>query len=200
MAENNIVNLNRERFWLLLKKILRVLRIPLIILAALALLLLGVRLMGEVASSHLTDAAHDVRLLFSKGKGYPYTLEAYQTRHVTMIGRDPLILTRESCTVLYDLLDAGYDAEPIRDFSRSLGSVPIIPVNPRRRGEGNGPEMEPDRAERFRKRSGVERFNSHLNDEHGGRTVRVRGHAKVALHLAFGVLVIAVEQVFRLLE
>ena len=37
-------------------------------------------------------------------------------------------------------------------------------------------------------------------DEHGGRTVRVRGHAKVALHLAFGVLVIAVEQVFRLLE
>lgn len=100
MAENNIVNLNRERFWLLLKKILRVLRIPLIILAVLALLLLGVRLMGEVASSHLTDAAHDVRLLFSKGKGYPYTLEAYQTRHVTMIGRDPLILTRESCTVL----------------------------------------------------------------------------------------------------
>lgn len=108
--------------------------------------------------------------------------------------------TRESCTVLYDLLDAGYDAEPIRDFSRSLGSVPIIPVNPRGRGEGNGPEMEPDRAERFRRRSGVERFNSHLNDEHGGRTVRVRGHAKVALHLAFGVLVIAVEQVFRLLE
>ena len=39
-----------------------------------------------------------------------------------------------------------------------------------------------------------------LDDEHGGRTVRVRGHAKVALHLAFGVLVIAVEQAFRLLE
>ena len=35
---------------------------------------------------------------------------------------------------------------------------------------------------------------------HGGRTVRVRGHAKVALHLAFGALVIAVGQVFRLLE
>ena len=108
--------------------------------------------------------------------------------------------TRERCTVLYDLMDAGYDAEPIRDFSRGLGSVPIIPVNPRRLGAGNGPEMEPDRAERFRRRSGVERFNSHLNDEHGGRTIRVRGHAKVALHLAFGVLVIAVEQAFRLLE
>ena len=108
--------------------------------------------------------------------------------------------TREHCMVLYDLMDAGYDAEPNRDFSRRLGSVPIIPVNPRRRGEGNGLEMEPDRAERFRRRSGVERFNSHLNDEHGGRTIRVRGHAKVALHLSFGVLVIAVEQAFRLLE
>ena len=41
---------------------------------------------------------------------------------------------------------------------------------------------------------------SHLHDEHGGRTVRVRGAVKVALHLAFGVLVIAVEQAFRLLE
>ena len=101
MAEkNNIVNLNRERFWLLLKKVLRALRIPLIVIAALGLLLLGVRLMGEVASSHLNDAAHDVRMLFSKGQGYPYTLEAYQTRHIAMIGRDPLVLTRESCTVL----------------------------------------------------------------------------------------------------
>ena len=100
MAENNIVNLNRERFWLLLKKVLRALRIPLIVIVAFALLLFGVRLMGEVASSPLNDAMHDVRMLFRKGAGYPYALEAYQTRHVAMIGNDPLVLTRESCTVL----------------------------------------------------------------------------------------------------
>ncbi|MBQ6266413.1 MAG: hypothetical protein IJK64_01420 [Clostridia bacterium] len=101
MAENNnIVNLNRERFWLLLKKVLRALRIPLIVIAVLGLLLFGVRMMGEVAASHLNDAVHDVRMLFSKGAGYPYALEAYQTRHIAMIGSDPLVLTRESCTVL----------------------------------------------------------------------------------------------------
>ena len=59
--------------------------------------------------------------------------------------------------------------------------------------------MEPDRARRFRHRPGVERFNSHLHDEHGGRTIRVRGAKKVAFHLALGVLVIAVEQAFRML-
>jgi hypothetical protein len=105
----------------------------------------------------------------------------------------------EVCPALYDLMDTAYDAAPIRDYSRSIGSVPIIPVNPRRSPDG-APELEPDRAERFKNRSGIERVNSHLEDGHGGRSIYVRGHAKVFLHLAFGILVIAVEQVFKLLE
>ena len=36
-------------------------------------------------------------------------------------------------------------------------------------------------------------------DAHGGRTVRVRGHAKVLLHLILGLLVIAVEQSAQML-
>ncbi len=52
---------------------------------------------------------------------------------------------------------------------------------------------------RFRNRSGVERVNGHLHDAHGGRTVRVRGHAKVLLHLMLGLLVIAVEQSAQML-
>lgn len=106
----------------------------------------------------------------------------------------------EVCPSLYHLMDAGYDAAQIRDYSRAIGSVPIIPANPRRLGAGNAPELEPDRAERFKNRSAVERVNSHLEDGHGGRSVYVRGHGKVFLHLAFGVLVIAVEQVLKLLE
>lgn len=47
---------------------------------------------------------------------------------------------------------------------------------------------------RFRNRTGVERVYGHLHDAHGGRHVRVRGHAKVFLHLLLGLLVIAVEQ------
>ncbi len=57
-----------------------------------------------------------------------------------------------------------------------------------------------DRARRFRNRSGVERVNGHLEDGHGGRSVYVRGHGKVFLHLAFGILAITVEQVLKLLE
>ena len=53
---------------------------------------------------------------------------------------------------------------------------------------------------RFRNRSGVERVNGHLHDAHGGRTVRVRGHAKVLLHLMLGLLVIAVEQSAQMLS
>ena len=39
----------------------------------------------------------------------------------------------------------------------------------------------------------------HLHDEHGGRHVRVRGAIKVAAHLAFGLVVIAAEQMLKLL-
>ena len=40
-------------------------------------------------------------------------------------------LSAERTTNLYDLMDAAYDAEQIREHSRSLGHVPLIDVNPR---------------------------------------------------------------------
>jgi len=45
----------------------------------------------------------------------------------------------------------------------------------------------------------VERVNSALRDSYGGRHVRVRGHAKVACHLFFGVLALTVQQLMRLI-
>jgi hypothetical protein len=39
-----------------------------------------------------------------------------------------------------------------------------------------------------------------LKDEFGGRSVRVRGAAKVMAHLMFGVLVLTVDQIQRLLH
>ena len=47
---------------------------------------------------------------------------------------------------------------------------------------------------RFRERSTVERANSRIKDDFGGRSVRVRGHAKVFCHLMFGVLTLAADQ------
>ena len=46
-------------------------------------------------------------------------------------------------------------------------------------------------------RTMVERVNARLKDEFRGRFVRVRGAIKVKCHLMFGILVLAVDQIFR---
>jgi len=97
---------------------------------------------------------------------------------------------------LYDLADAAYDAKEIREMSARLGHVAIIDDNP---GRGEKREFSPAEAVRYRERSAVERVNSHLHEQHGGRHVHVRGPVKVAAHLAFGLLVIAAEQMLKML-
>ena len=51
---------------------------------------------------------------------------------------------------------------------------------------------------RYGERSTVERVNGGLKDNHGGRTVRVRGAAKVMCHLMFGVVSFTALQLLRL--
>jgi hypothetical protein len=106
-------------------------------------------------------------------------------------------MTAGNITNLYDLMDAAYDAPQIRAFSMALGHVPIIDANPRR---GDKKEMDPAQAERFKNRSTAERVNANLKDNYGGRFVRVRGAAKVMMHLMFGLIAITATQLFRLLE
>ena len=105
-------------------------------------------------------------------------------------------MSSERITNLYDLMDAAYDAPQIHTFSESLGHKPIIDNNPRR---GEKIHMDPATFKRFGQRSSVERVNGYLKDSYGGRTVRVRGHAKVMTHLMFGVIAITANQLFRLL-
>lgn len=113
----------------------------------------------------------------------------------------PLLkLTASRVVSLYDLMDSAYDARAIHECSRQLEHVPIIDANPRGAGKDAYVPMAPDRAERYKNRSASERFNSRLKDDHGGRTVRVRGHAKVHTHLMFGLLVIFAEALLGLLS
>ncbi len=98
---------------------------------------------------------------------------------------------------LYDLADAAYDAKEIRGMAERLGHVAIIDHNPRK---GEKTPFDPTEAERYKQRSSVERVNSHLHDRHGGRHVMVRGAIKVAAHLGFGLIVIAAEQMFRMMS
>jgi len=98
---------------------------------------------------------------------------------------------------LYDLMDAAYDAPQIADFSRALGHCPIIDPNPRR--SKNPRLLDPHEKERFKERSSVERVNSNLKDNWGGRFVRVKGATKVACHLMFGILAMSADKLIALL-
>lgn len=107
----------------------------------------------------------------------------------------PLALrTAQRVTSLYDLMDAGYVSEQIREHSKQLGHVPIIP---RRKDESQASEMAPHEAWRFRERTTVERVYSRLKEEFGGRYVRVRGWAKVMAHVMFGILALTADQILR---
>lgn len=98
----------------------------------------------------------------------------------------------------------------IHTHSRSLGHIPIIDVHPRRdQALKLELQTEEKRAKllgyrsaedmRYRERTTVERVNARLKDEFGGRTIRVRGHAKVMCHLMFGIVALAADQILRLI-
>ena len=117
-------------------------------------------------------------------------------------------ITADRVTNLYDLMDSAYDMPEIWNKSRALGHVPIIDRNPRRGGK-TATEAESLAKRRihfktaqdirYNERSSAERVNSALKDSYGGRSVRVRGHAKVLCHLMFGILTLTVEQIMRLI-
>lgn len=118
--------------------------------------------------------------------------------------------TASKATSLYDLMDAAYDAEQIYSFSKSLNHVPIIDKNIRCKKKKASFEQEAKARRhinwkspedlRYNERSSAERVNSRLKDEFGGRMVRVRGHAKVACHLMFGILALTVDALLNLIR
>jgi len=98
---------------------------------------------------------------------------------------------------LYDLMDAAYDADPIYQVSRSLGHVPIIKKNRRRK---EVIPLAPPEEARYRERTVAERFNSRLKEEFGGGNVMVRGAQKVGLHLMFGIIALFADQLLKLIN
>ena len=83
-------------------------------------------------------------------------------------------LTAQRVTSCYDLMDAGYDCEAIREHSRKLGHVPIME---RQKHGSVEVEMRPHERERYRERTAVERVFGRLKSEFGASTIRVRGWA-----------------------
>jgi hypothetical protein len=105
-------------------------------------------------------------------------------------------MTAQRVTACYELMDAGYHSEHIQAYCEGLGHVVLIPDVERK----NKPaaQMEPARQQRYQLRGLIERLNGRLKDEFGANHIRVRGHRKVLAHLMLGVLMLAVDQVLRL--
>jgi Transposase DDE domain/Transposase domain (DUF772) len=125
--------------------------------------------------------------------------------HDSQVALPLATITASRVTNLYDLMDSAYDVPEIRDKSRAFGHVPIVDCNPRRGGKAQaearakrcaGYELAED--VRYNQRSSAERVNGNLKDNSGGNHVRVRGAPKVFCHLMFGILVVTVEQIMRL--
>jgi hypothetical protein len=106
------------------------------------------------------------------------------------------LMTANRVTNCYDLMDAAYCSEAIRTHSRRLGHVPLIDHNPR---GGEKKPFAPHEKMRYQERTQAERSNARLKDEFGGNHIWVRGPVKVMSHLMFGLLVLTVDQLMRLL-
>lgn len=121
--------------------------------------------------------------------------------------------TSKRVNYLYDLQDAGYDSNIIRDFSKKLGHRPIIDINPKNSKELKAKiELQKEEKGKFEmlhlpqnsdthhynQRSMVERVNKYLKEDFGCNTIYYQGATKVASVLAFGILSICIHQSLKL--
>jgi len=129
--------------------------------------------------------------------------------HDSQAGIPMLALTTKKIINCYDLMDSAYDIPQISEYSKLLNHIPLIDKNPRRNKELQAVKENEAKARkvlnwapaedvRYNARSGVERSNSRLKDEFGACRFRVRGHVKVTCHLMFSILVLAADQLIKL--
>lgn len=127
MAEKKIVRLSKIRNKLTLKKVFRIIRIPVVVLAVVAALFLSARLLGNVAVSNITDGIREIKTVFSRGEGYPYNLDTFNYKKTFAIGNRPLVLYEDSAKVLsssagelFDMKLEYADSKVISRNSRAL--------------------------------------------------------------------------------
>ena len=117
--------------------------------------------------------------------------------HESQVAVPLMKMTSERIDYLYDVMDSAYDAKPIYEASRSLGHVPIIAKNGRRKAVI---PLAPHEARRYQERTVAERFNSRLKEGFGAANVMVRGAAKVSLHLMLGLVALFADQLLKLIN
>ena len=121
--------------------------------------------------------------------------------------------TSRKVSYLFDLLDAGYDADVIREYSKLHGHRPIIDINPKNSKELKAKiALIKEEKEKFKffnlplssdiqhynQRSMVERVNAYLKDNFGCKEIYYQGATKVASVLQFAILSVCIHQSLKL--
>ena len=114
------------------------------------------------------------------------------------VGIPLMAKTNRVVTNFYDLMDSAYDVPEIKEYSLSLGHVPLIDVHARSTAQKTEKEDESKRKKllkaytaedrRYKKRFSKERFNSMFKEYYGGRNIQYKGPVKVFCHAMFGIL------------
>lgn len=118
--------------------------------------------------------------------------------HDSQVALPLAIMTAKKVNSCYDVMDAAYDTQIIREHSRSLGHIPIIDSNNRTAAKKR--EFAPHEAQRYKERTTIERVFGRLKDEFGGRMIRVRGAQKIMASLMFGILALTADELLRLVR
>lgn len=134
--------------------------------------------------------------------------------HDSLVALPLMQETSKRVNYLYDLQDAGYDGDIIREFSNTLGHRAIIDINPKNSKELKA-KIELDKQEKkkfimlnltqncdthhYNQRGMVERVNKYLKEDFGCNTIYYQGATKVASVLAFGILSVCIHQSLKLL-
>ena len=106
-------------------------------------------------------------------------------------------ITASRVPYLYELMDAAYDSQIIRNASIDAGHVPLIDFNHRSASDTRA--FDPCEAQRYKARSSAERVNSYLKDNFAGMLIRVKGHAKIFTHLMFSLLAITIDRSLKII-
>ncbi len=100
MADKKIIKFQRKKNKKLIKKIYRIVRIPVAVLAVVFALFLSAQMLGDVAVSNVSDVLRQLPYLFSHGSGFPYTVEDADNVNLELIGDSPAVISNGTLTVL----------------------------------------------------------------------------------------------------
>lgn len=114
MDDNKVINLEKRRNAMILNKIFRILRIPLALLLIAAILFVSARAMGDVAMSNVTDSFNQVKYIFTKGEGYPHSLDTFNFRKITSAGAAPIVVYDDSLAVLNSSAEELLAIQPLK--------------------------------------------------------------------------------------